>query len=98
MVKEADYQDDDIVVISRSPLKGKLLLITEDDQEIELHLERDSAEALMSALGCLPDGRRDRFSMASRQSAFLWGGCPTPSLPLSLSGGFPLPAPCIAEP
>ncbi|RVD42193.1 hypothetical protein EN742_08210 [Mesorhizobium sp. M4A.F.Ca.ET.020.02.1.1] len=51
MAREADYQDDDIVVISRNPLVGKLLLITEDDEEIELHLERDSAEALMSALG-----------------------------------------------
>ncbi|RUX47772.1 hypothetical protein EOA33_17525 [Mesorhizobium sp. M4A.F.Ca.ET.050.02.1.1] len=51
MAREADYQDDDIMVISRDPLKGKLLLITEDDEEIELHLERDSAEALISALG-----------------------------------------------
>ncbi|RVD33855.1 hypothetical protein EN812_31610 [Mesorhizobium sp. M4B.F.Ca.ET.169.01.1.1] len=51
MAREADYQDDDIVVISHSPLVGKLLLITEDYEEIELHLERDSAEALMSALG-----------------------------------------------
>lgn len=50
MAREADYQDDNIVVISRDPLIGKLLLITEDDEEIELHLERDSAEALMSAL------------------------------------------------
>ncbi|RWE38601.1 MAG: hypothetical protein EOS78_13245 [Mesorhizobium sp.] len=49
MAKEADYQDD-IAVISRAPLIGKLLLITEDDEEIELHLERDSAEALMSVL------------------------------------------------
>ncbi|MDX8480447.1 hypothetical protein RFN28_18540 [Mesorhizobium sp. VK24D] len=39
------------MVISRNPLIGKLLLITEDDEEIELHLEKDSAEALISALG-----------------------------------------------
>ncbi|RWM28488.1 hypothetical protein [Mesorhizobium sp.] len=51
MAKEADWQDDDIMVVSRSPLVGKLLLITEDDEEIELHLEKDSAEALISALG-----------------------------------------------
>ncbi|TGQ27743.1 MULTISPECIES: hypothetical protein [unclassified Mesorhizobium] len=51
MAREADYQDDDIVVISHNPLVGKLLLITEDNEEIELYLERDSAEALMSALG-----------------------------------------------
>ncbi|AZO34040.1 MAG: hypothetical protein EOS76_06760 [Mesorhizobium sp.] len=50
MPKGADFQDDDIVVISRDPLIGKLLLITEDDEEIELHLERDSAEALVGAL------------------------------------------------
>ncbi|AZO54877.1 MULTISPECIES: hypothetical protein [unclassified Mesorhizobium] len=58
MAKEADYQDDDIAVISRDPLIGKLLLITEDDEEIELHLEKDSAEALMSALAAfLAEGR-----------------------------------------
>ncbi|RVD61793.1 hypothetical protein EN828_17750 [Mesorhizobium sp. M2D.F.Ca.ET.185.01.1.1] len=51
MAREADYQDDDVVVISRNPLMSKLLLITEDDEEIELHLEKDSAEALMGALG-----------------------------------------------
>ncbi|CDX22149.1 conserved hypothetical protein [Mesorhizobium plurifarium] len=50
MAREADYQDDDILVISRNPLKGKLLLVTEDDEEIEVHLERDSAEALIGAL------------------------------------------------
>ncbi|RWD30856.1 MAG: hypothetical protein EOS22_06330 [Mesorhizobium sp.] len=53
MAREADYQDDDIVVISRNPLVGKLLLVTQDDEEIELYLERDSAEALMSALAAL---------------------------------------------
>lgn len=36
-----------MVIISRNPLQGKLLLITD---EIQLHLEEDSAEALMSAL------------------------------------------------
>lgn len=50
MAKEADYQDDDVVIISRKPLRGKLLLITEDNEEIALYLEKDSAEALMSAL------------------------------------------------
>ena len=48
------------MVISRNPLKGKLLLITEDDEEIDLHLERDSAEALMRALGAfLMEGEGD---------------------------------------
>ncbi|RUW19299.1 hypothetical protein [Mesorhizobium sp. M1E.F.Ca.ET.041.01.1.1] len=51
MAREADYQDDDIVVTSHNPLKGTLLLITDDDEEIELQLDKDSAEALMSALG-----------------------------------------------
>lgn len=41
MAREADYQDDDLVIISRNPLKGKLLLI-EEHEEIELHLERDA--------------------------------------------------------
>lgn len=58
--READYQDDDIVVLSREALKGKLLLITEDDEAIELYLERDSVNALMSALGAfLMEGEGD---------------------------------------
>lgn len=28
MAKEADYQGDDVVIISRNPLKGKLLLLS----------------------------------------------------------------------
>jgi hypothetical protein len=51
MAKKADYQDDDVVIMSRNPLKGKLLLITDDDEEIELQIDKESAEALMSALG-----------------------------------------------
>jgi len=46
-LEEADHQDNDVAIISRNPLQGKLLLITD---EIQLHLEEDSAEALMSAL------------------------------------------------
>ncbi|WP_214477416.1 hypothetical protein [Mesorhizobium sp. dw_380] len=51
MVREVEFQDDDVVVTSRSPLKGTLLLITDDDDEVELQLDKETAEALMSALG-----------------------------------------------
>ncbi|WP_214471068.1 hypothetical protein [Mesorhizobium sp. dw_380] len=51
MAREVEFQDDDVVVTSRNPLKGTLLLITDDDDEVELQLDKETAEALMSALG-----------------------------------------------
>lgn len=39
MAKEADYQDADVVTILRNPQKGKLLLVTEDHEEIGLDQE-----------------------------------------------------------
>ena len=49
--READYLGEAAVITSHDPLQGKLLLVTEDDEQIELHLDKDSAEALVSALG-----------------------------------------------
>ncbi|WP_250889015.1 hypothetical protein [Mesorhizobium sp. dw_380] len=51
MAREVEFQDDDVVVTSRNPLKGTLLLIADDHAEVELQLDRETAEALMSALG-----------------------------------------------
>ncbi|WP_244439822.1 hypothetical protein [Mesorhizobium metallidurans] len=51
MAREVEFQDDDVLVTSRNPLKGTLLLITDDDDEVELQLDKETAEALMSALG-----------------------------------------------
>ncbi|WP_214477506.1 hypothetical protein [Mesorhizobium sp. dw_380] len=50
MAREVEFQDDDVVVTSRNPLKGTLLLITDDDDEVELQLDKETAEAFMSAL------------------------------------------------
>lgn len=44
-----EYQDDDVLVTSRNPLKGLLPLASEDD-EVVLHLDREAAELLVSAL------------------------------------------------
>ncbi|CAH2399155.1 conserved hypothetical protein [Mesorhizobium escarrei] len=51
MAREVEFQDDDVLVTSRNPLKGTLLLITDDDDEVELQLDKETAEALLSALG-----------------------------------------------
>ncbi|CAH2394210.1 conserved hypothetical protein [Mesorhizobium ventifaucium] len=51
MAREVEFQDDDVLVTSRNPLKGTLLLITDDDDEVELQLDQETAQALMSALG-----------------------------------------------
>ncbi|QND65114.1 hypothetical protein HB777_15255 [Mesorhizobium loti] len=51
---EVEYQDDDITVISRNPLRGTLTLVTYDEDgdpsDIDLTLDKDAAEALVSAL------------------------------------------------
>lgn len=46
---EAEYQGNDIDVISRDPLVGRLELMA-DDEIIEVRLTRASAEDLLSAL------------------------------------------------
>jgi hypothetical protein len=38
------------VVISRNPLQGLLTLVTEDDEDINLTLDKQSAEELVSVL------------------------------------------------
>jgi hypothetical protein len=48
--KTAEYQGGDVHVLSRAPLIGTLELIGDDDQPIELELDRGSAEALMAVL------------------------------------------------
>ncbi|SCW77616.1 hypothetical protein SAMN02927900_04843 [Rhizobium mongolense subsp. loessense] len=46
----AEYQGDDIVVMSKDPLIGKLELMTETDEVVEVRIDRDTAEGLLSAL------------------------------------------------
>ncbi len=47
---EVEYQDDDVEVTSRIPLRGTVRLVGDDEEEVTLHLDRDSAEMLMGAL------------------------------------------------
>jgi hypothetical protein len=48
--KTAEYQDGDVTVLSRAPLMGTLELMGDDNEPIELQLDRESAENLMSVL------------------------------------------------
>jgi hypothetical protein len=48
--KTAEYQGRDVDVLSRAPLIGKLELMGDDDEPIDLQLDRASAEALMATL------------------------------------------------
>jgi hypothetical protein len=48
--KTAEYQGRDIDVLSRAPLIGTLELMGDDDEPIDLQLDRASAEALMATL------------------------------------------------
>jgi hypothetical protein len=45
-----EYQDQDVDVTSRSPLRGQLELMAFDDEPIYLMLDHETAELLMSAL------------------------------------------------
>jgi hypothetical protein len=47
---EVEYQDGDVMIVSRNPLEGRLTLVTDNDDDIDLLLDKDSAEELMSAL------------------------------------------------
>jgi hypothetical protein len=47
---ETEYQDADISVVSSEPLIGMLELVGADDQQIEVRLDLESAESLISAL------------------------------------------------
>lgn len=46
----AEFQDHDIDVVSKDPLIGRLELIADTDEVIEVTLDRDTATALLSAL------------------------------------------------
>ncbi|WEX75241.1 hypothetical protein PYH37_000626 [Sinorhizobium numidicum] len=46
----AEFMDNDIDVVSNDPLIGTLELISEQDEVIEVSLDRERAEALLSAL------------------------------------------------
>ena len=48
--KTAEYQGRDVDVLSRAPLIGTLELMGDDDEPIDLQLDRASAEALMATL------------------------------------------------
>ncbi|TJU88715.1 MAG: hypothetical protein E5Y15_03480 [Mesorhizobium sp.] len=50
MPKFVEYQDGDVAVTSRKPLRGTLELITDDDDTVELLLDRENTEWLMGAL------------------------------------------------
>ncbi|MES0043294.1 hypothetical protein [Mesorhizobium sp. M0091] len=50
MTKIVEYQDSNVTVVSRNPLRGALELVTDDDHTTFLELNRDSAEWLVSAL------------------------------------------------
>lgn len=47
---EAEYQGSDIDLISTDPLVGRLELMAEDDEVVEVTLDRVKAETLLSAL------------------------------------------------
>jgi hypothetical protein len=47
---DVEYQDGDVLVVSRNPLVGRLELVGEDDETVELVLERFHAEELMGVL------------------------------------------------
>jgi hypothetical protein len=49
-VLEAEYQGKDIDLVSTDPLVGRLELMAEDDEVIEVTLDRVMAETLLSAL------------------------------------------------
>ncbi|MER9853748.1 MULTISPECIES: hypothetical protein [unclassified Mesorhizobium] len=48
--RTAEYQGNDIAVLSREPLTGSCELMMNDDGIVELMLDRESAEDLISAL------------------------------------------------
>ncbi|MEV8644103.1 hypothetical protein AB0V79_25575 [Mesorhizobium ciceri] len=41
MARKVKFQDDDVLVTSYNPLRGTLLLITDDDDEVELQLDKE---------------------------------------------------------
>ncbi|RUW85209.1 hypothetical protein EOA29_05925 [Mesorhizobium sp. M1E.F.Ca.ET.063.01.1.1] len=45
----AEYQDNDVLVTSRNPLRG-LLPLASEEEDVELSLDRGTAELLISAL------------------------------------------------
>ncbi|MER8435419.1 hypothetical protein NKH36_18910 [Mesorhizobium sp. M1312] len=50
MPKLVEYQDGEVDVISRNPLRGTLVLVDDEDNDVELELDNDSAEELVSVL------------------------------------------------
>ena len=64
MAKTAEYQDSDVMVVSHNPLQGRLMLVTEDDDEIDLVLDKNIAEALVCTLvQFLIDGDMSKISI-----------------------------------
>jgi hypothetical protein len=49
-LKTAEYQGREVEVLSRAPLVGSLALMGNDNEPIDLQLDRASAEALMATL------------------------------------------------
>ncbi|MGX8013503.1 hypothetical protein ACVDG8_033305 [Mesorhizobium sp. ORM8.1] len=47
---EVEYQDGDVLVVSRNPLVGRLELVGNDDDAVDLVLRREDAEELVSVL------------------------------------------------
>ncbi|MEY9100498.1 hypothetical protein ABIA24_003407 [Sinorhizobium fredii] len=50
-IMTVEYQDGDVSVSSTDPLRGTIDLVGDNDEIIQLLLDRHSAEWLMSALG-----------------------------------------------
>jgi hypothetical protein len=48
--RKAEYQGNDIAVLSKDPLIGDCELMMDDDDIVNLRLDRESAEDLLSAL------------------------------------------------
>ncbi|MBZ9927753.1 hypothetical protein FJW04_21895 [Mesorhizobium sp. B2-7-3] len=46
----AEYQGNDLTVVSKDPLVGSVELVGDDDEVIELQLDSETAEDLISAL------------------------------------------------
>ncbi|RWK65228.1 MAG: hypothetical protein EOR78_13820 [Mesorhizobium sp.] len=50
MPKLVEYQDGEVDVKSRNPLRGTLALVDDEDNDVDLELDKDSAEELVSVL------------------------------------------------
>ncbi|WP_292130959.1 hypothetical protein [Mesorhizobium sp.] len=50
MTKTVEYQDGDVQLTSRNPLRGTLMLVGDDDEDFQLDLDKFAAEELVGVL------------------------------------------------